>query len=215
MRIGLLLVIGVLGLACCTNPNDLDRKPAYLGNFRLGHSVVVSPELRQGPNSREATPDEWIAAVETTVRDRFERYRGSRFYNLGINVEGYVLAEPGIPVVAAPKSFLLLNVTVWDDANAVRLNDPAETLTVFEDISGETIVGSGVTQTREQQIAKLSQTASKQIQIWLVQQNDEYGWFEDDGRPARYKSRKSRTRQNAAQPLSVAAPQPDLGAQIP
>ncbi len=31
---------------------------------------------------------------EEAVQDRFGRYNGDRFYNIGINVDGYALAPP-------------------------------------------------------------------------------------------------------------------------
>lgn len=189
MRRFLFTLGAAIALAGCTNPDDLNRAPVYLGNFNLGHNVVVSPELRQGALSREATPEEWIVAMTEAMDARFSRYQGTKTYHFGINVEGFVLAEAGLPVVASPKSLLIFNLTVWDDAAGQKLNDPAETFTVFEDVSPNTVVGSGVTQTREEQIASLSRTAAKQIQIWLVSQNDEEGWFEDDGRPAKFKPR--------------------------
>ena len=74
-----LFVLFALGLvAACTNPNDLDETPAYLGNFHLGHNVVVAPNLVKGPASREATKEEWIDAVTKAMTDRFGRYDGTR-----------------------------------------------------------------------------------------------------------------------------------------
>ena len=183
-----LFVLFALGLvAACTNPNDLDETPAYLGNFHLGHNVVVAPNLVKGPASREATKEEWIDAVTKAMTDRFGRYDGTRLYHLGVSVEGYVLALPGVPVVASPKSALILNVTAWDDAAGRKLNDEPHMVTVVESFSTNTLLGSGLTQSREKQMENLSRNAAKLIQNWLVQQNNEFGWFEDDGRPAKEK----------------------------
>jgi len=188
----LTVLVAVLGLAACTNPNDLDKAPAYLGNFHLGHNVVVAPNLTKGPASREASKEEWIAAMKSAVDERFSRYDGTRLYHLGISVEGYVLAIPGIPLVAAPKSALIINVTAWDDAEQVKLNEDPETITIVETISGGTIISSGLTQSREKQMENLSRNAAKLIQNWLVRQNNEFGWFEDDGQPAKNKPRGQR-----------------------
>lgn len=179
--------LAVLILAACTNPNDLDEAPAYLGNFHLGHNVVVAPNLTKGPASREASREEWIAAMTAAIEERFRRFDGSRLYHLGISVEGYVLAIPGVPLVASPKSALILNVTVWDDARQAKLNAEPELITVVETLSGGTIIGSGLTQSKEKQMENLSRNAAKLIQNWLVRQNNELGWFEDDGRPAKEK----------------------------
>ena len=60
-------------------------------------------------------------------------------------------------------------------------------VTVVESFSTNTLLGSGLTQSREKQMENLSRNAAKLIQNWLVQQNNEFGWFEDDGRPAKEK----------------------------
>ena len=194
-----LVLLGLLVATACTNANDLDEAPAYLGNFRLGHNVVVAPNLTKGPASREATAEEWIASMTKAVEDRFSRYEGSRYYHLGISVEGYVLAIPGIPLVAAPKSALILHVTVWDDAAGKKLNEKPHMVTVVETISPQTFLSSGLTQSKEVQLENLSRNAAKQIQNWMARQNDEFGWFEADGRPAHDKT-------EAEKALSAAPP---------
>ncbi|RKT32965.1 hypothetical protein BXY70_2315 [Roseovarius halotolerans] len=174
----LALLAALSGLMACTNSNDLDETPAYLGDFSLGHNVVVAPNLTKGPASREASKEEWIAAMTTAIDERFGRYEGERLYHLGISVEGYVLAVTGIPLVASPKSALILKVTVWDDAMQKKLNEEPHQVTVMESVSGSTILGSGLTQTKEKQLENLSRNAAKLIQAWMEQQNHEQGWFE-------------------------------------
>jgi len=174
--LALLATLG--GLAACTNSNDLDEALDYLGDFSLGHNVVVAPNLTKGPASRDASKEEWIAAMTTAIDERFGRYEGERLYHLGISVEGYVLAITGIPLVASPKSALILKVTVWDDAMQTKLNEEPHQVTVMESVSGSTILGSGLTQTKEKQLENLSRNAAKLIQTWLEQQNHEHGWFE-------------------------------------
>jgi len=169
--------LAFLGLTACADVNDLDRPPIPLGDFKLGHNVVVAPNLVQGPLSREASDAELIAAMKNAVDARFSRYEGARLYHLGITLEGYVLAKAGVPVVAAPKSVLLLKVTAWDDAEERRLNPEPETITVVESISGKSVLGSGVTQTKEEQIAVLTKKAAKLIERWLAAQNRKEGWF--------------------------------------
>jgi len=179
--------LGLLAITACTNANDLDQEPAYLGNFRLGHNVVVAPNLTKGPASREASKEEWVGAVTQAITERFTRYEGSKLYHLGVSVEGYVLAVPGVPLVASPKSALILNVTAWDDAAGSKLNAEPELITVVETISPQTVIGSGLTQSKEVQMEHLSRNAAKLIERWLDRQNDALGWFEDDGRPAKEK----------------------------
>lgn len=185
IRLIALLALGLV--AACTNPNDLDEAPAYMGNFRLGHNVVVAPNLVKGPASREASKEEWVDAVTQAITDRFGRFEGTKLYHLGVSIEGYVLAVPGVPVVASPKSALILNVTVWDDAAGRKINEEPHMVTVVESLSTNTVLGSGLTQSREKQMLNLSRNAAKIIQNWLIKNNNEFGWFEDDGRPAKEK----------------------------
>ena len=177
------LFAGVLALSACTNANDLNQDPTYLGDFHLGHNVVVAPNLTKGPASREASEEEWIEVMTKAIDDRFGRYEGERLYHLGVSIEGYVLAMPGVPLVLSPKSALILNVTVWDDAKQEKLNAEPEQITVLESISGNTLLGSGLTQSKEKQLDNLSRNAAKLIENWLVRENAENGWFEGEAGP--------------------------------
>jgi len=161
----------------CTNSNDLDKGPVPLGNFSLGHNIVVAPKLTKGPASREADKDKFIAAMKEAVDERFGRYESDKLYHFGISLEGYVLAQPGIPLVASPKSILIVNLTVWDDEAGKKLNPKVEQITVIESFSGGSLVGSGYTQTAEEQMKGLTRNAAKQIQNYLVRQNYNEGWF--------------------------------------
>lgn len=204
------LALALLSLAACTNPNDLDKAPVDLGDFKLGYNVVVAPNLTKGPASRDASKEEWIASMKKAIDERFGRYDGDRLYHLGISVEGYVLAVPGVPIVASPKSALILNVTVWDDAAGRKMNEKPEQITVIESFSGSTIVGSGLTQSREVQMTNLSRNAAKLIQNWLVRQKFQEGWFKGKpgaaagktsaGRPVRQDSAASKTAAPAPAP---------------
>lgn len=167
----------VISVAACTNPNDLDEAVTPLGDFALGHNVVVTPNITKGPASRDASDEEWIAAMKQAVDERFSRYEGDKLYHIGISIEGYVLAVPGVPLVASPKSALILNVTAWDDAAGKKLNDKPEQITVIESFSGETVIGSGLTQSKEDQMRNLSRNAAKLIQNWLVRQKYQEDWF--------------------------------------
>jgi hypothetical protein len=171
------LMGAIVMLAACTNPNDLDEAPVDLGDFRLGHNVVVASKMTRGPLSREATEDEWKEAMTSAIDERFGRYQGDKLYHLGVSVEGYVLAQPGIPLVASPNSVLILLVTVWDDAAGGKMNTPPEQITIMETISGNTILGSGLTQSKEVQMRNLSRNAAKQIETFMVRRRAAEGWF--------------------------------------
>ena len=174
----LLALLAALALTtACTNANDLDEPPADLGSFRLGHNVVVASKMTKGPVSREASEEEWKEALTSAIDERFGRYEGDRLYHFGVSVEGYVLAQPGIPIVGSPNSVLIVLVTVWDDAEGVKLNTPPEQITIMETISGSTLIGSGLTQSKAVQMRNLSRNAAKRIEGVLVRMQKEEGWF--------------------------------------
>lgn len=164
----LFLFLSLTVLAACQK-NDLMEPPVYLGDFVLGHNIVIADKVTKSPVSRNATPEEWKAAMTKAMNDRFGRYSGSRIYNIGISVDGYALAPPGIPIVAKPSSALIITAHIWDDATATKLNPEGKQFTIFEKASGETFIGSGLTRTREQQMEILSHNAAKAVEKWLLE----------------------------------------------
>ena len=161
-------------LAACNSARDLDEPVEPIGDFFFGHNIVVAENAQRGPLSRAAEPEEWEEALRTEMERRFRRFDGDRLYHLAIGVEGYILAVPGIPVVASPRSALIFTVTVWDDAGGGRIREPHR-ITVLESLSGGTIVGSGLTSSREEQMQNLAQNAASSIERWM---RDNEAWFE-------------------------------------
>lgn len=172
-------VLGALwGLAACgQGQNLLEEPPVPLGDFRLGHTVVVTKDAQKIPPTREATPEEWQEALRHQITRRFGRYEGGKFYNIAVKLEGYSLAVPGVPVVLAPKSAVVASVTIWDDAAGRKLNAKPHRLTVFEGLNGETVIGTGLTRSREAQMQALSFNTARMIERWLVRNRAE--WFTD------------------------------------
>ena len=72
---------------------------------------------------------------------------------------------------------MIILLTVWDDAEGKKLNAEPKQITVLEELSGETILGTGWTQDAETQLRNLSQNASQAIESYLVTQRNEAGWF--------------------------------------
>lgn len=172
----LLAALALLALTACAAAPEIEEAPEPIGDFKLGFLVPVASEnLTRGPLSREATPEEWKAAAEAAFRPRFERYEGSTFYHLGVIIEGYVLAQPGIPVVAAPKSVLIFSVTLIEDATGTTLLEEPEQFTVIETLNAGSVLGSGFVQSREEQMANLSENAAKRVETWMREQP----WFFD------------------------------------
>ena len=178
---GLVAMMGVAILAACQT-NDLSEPPVPLGDFALGLNVAVTDNIQMVPLSRKATPEAWEAAMEKAIEDRFGRYEGTKLYNIGIAVEGYALAPPGVPLVLKPKSILVVTANVWDDAAQTMLNAEGKQFHIFERNSPETVVGSGLTQSKQRQMEILSYNAAKRIEQWFL---DNTEWF---GLPPKPKS---------------------------
>lgn len=170
------VVLG-LGLLAGCGVRDLDDTPQPMGRFLLGHNVaVVIEDAEVGMASRKVADEVWVGALRGAVNDRFSRYDGDRYYHISVAVLGYVLAEPGIPIVAAPKSILIADVRLFDDTQGGKpITEEPKQLTVFED-GGAVIVGSGHTRSAEEQAANLSANLAKQIHAWML---DHPEWFGD------------------------------------
>ena len=164
----------VLALAAC-GKSDLAEPPVPLGDFALGLNIVYADKVEMVPISRKATPDEWERVMKKAVQDRFGRYQGTKLYNIGISVDGYALAPPGIPVVAAPKSVLVITANIWDDAAQKKLNEVGKQFTVFESLSGESVIGTGLTSNRKQQMDALAYNAVKKVETWLLENPEWFG----------------------------------------
>lgn len=167
----------LLGLVACSPADqDLAEPIEPLGEFTLGFTVVVADNAVMAPPSRSATEEEFETAMKTALQRRFSRFEGDQLYHIAVSVEGYSLAVPGIPLVLNPKSVMIVNATVWDDAAGGKINEEPHQITVLERLSGETAISSGLTQTKEEQIKNLSDNAARLIERWM-RQNPE--WFAD------------------------------------
>ncbi|MCB1407933.1 MAG: hypothetical protein KDK01_17190 [Rhodobacteraceae bacterium] len=171
-----LALLAVAGfLAACANGANLGEQRAELGDFRLCYNIVTTNDAVQGPLSREADLDAFSANLRREVDRRFGRYDGDRLYHIAMHVDAYVLAVPGVPLVASPRSALIISVNVWDDLLGRPLNEEPEQMTVLESLSGSSVIGSGLTQSAEQQMQTLSANAAIRIENWLAQNPE---WFQ-------------------------------------
>lgn len=171
-----LVALGLaLALSACAVANPDTDPQVSLGDFSLGHNVVVTQNARKVGPSRNATPEEWETLLEGEIAKRFDRHTGDKLYHLGINLDGYALAIPGVPVVLAPKSLMLVTVNVWDDAAGVKLADEPRQLTVFEQFDGGTIIGSGLTRSREEQMSNLAAQMAAAVERYLLANGEWFG----------------------------------------
>jgi len=171
-----LAALSLVGLAACASmTEELATTPTPIGEFRHGYNIVVAVDPQKGPFSREASSEEWVEVMKQAVGDRLGRYEGGAYYHTAVAVQGYVLAQPGIPIVASPKSVLIFNVTFYEDATQTKLNEEPIQLTVFEPGGAGTLFGSDYTKSREEQMEGLAFNAAKAIERLMRQNGDWFG----------------------------------------
>jgi len=173
---GVALALAAALLSACAI-TDLDGTPAPMGRFLLGHNVaVVSKDVEVLQISRKLDDDVWVGIVRDEINTRFSRYDGDEYYHISTAILGYVLAPPGIPVVAAPKSILMADVYLFRDSDGGKpITGEPKRFTVFEE-GGDVIVGSGLTRTAEEQARSLSRNLAKQVHVWMLENKE---WFGD------------------------------------
>lgn len=159
----------ILALTACGKVDPTTEPPADMAAFQLGHNVVIAENATPGPLSRSITTDEIDVALTHAIDERFGHYEGERLLHFGVSVDGYVLALPGIPTVLSPKSVLAITVNVWDNETQQKLNAEPRRFSVFERTTAETIVGSGLTQSKAVQLQNLSRNAALKIQNWILE----------------------------------------------
>ena len=170
-----LAAIAALLLAGCAADDDLSVPPKPLGDFRLGHNIAIADDTVRGPFSREFTETQMEAAVQNAVAKRLRRYDGDGLYHLGIVVGGVVLAQSGIPVIYAPSSVMLLDVTIFDNLTQEKLNEEPMRIQAGEGYSNSVpFLGSGLVRNADEQLANLSTNVAREIEAWL---RDNPEWF--------------------------------------
>lgn len=159
----------VLALAACASEDPLTYEQPDMGTFQMKWNIVVADNAQRVPPTRQATAQEWQEILGAEIDRRFSGYAGGRDFHIAVNVDGYALAPPGIPVLLAPKSILVLSANVWDHAEARKLHAEPKRITVFEGANATTIIGSGFSRTKEEQMRALSRNAAASIQQWILE----------------------------------------------
>ncbi len=176
----LTLTAGLALLGACA-PTLVDEAPEELGEFKLRVNYAFADKAVQGPVSRDATPQEWTNAIQNAVDIRMGRYQGSQEYDIGISLEGYMLAPPGVPVLFNPKSTAIVLVNVYDVERKEFLAK-GEQMQVLEDTTGESALkGSGHARTKEEQMNGLALKVADRVEEWIAEEHKANGWF--DKRP--------------------------------
>ncbi len=171
-----LAAAALLTLAACANRADLSAPVEPIGDFRLGHNVVVAKDTTEGPFSRDAEEAELEAALSAEIEQRLRRYDGDGLYHIGVRIEAFVLGQPGIPILLSPQSVLLLAVNIWDNDTRERLNPEPIRITAFEALNTRVpFLSSGLVNSKEKQLENLSISAALQIEQLL--RENEATWF--------------------------------------
>lgn len=162
-------------VAACTQRVEIGDVPPELGRFKLGHLAIITEKMTKSPVSRDVTEEEWQTVLDSAIKARLGRIEGDTFFHLGVTVDGFAVAPAGVPLVVAPKSVLIISVTAFEDKpGAPRLNPKPHQITVFEEFSGETALGSGLMRQKDKQMDVLAQNAATAIERWLVENAQ---WF--------------------------------------
>jgi hypothetical protein len=203
-------VVAALALALLAgcDAHDMGDPPRPMGNFAMGLNIVVPETAKTIALSRQATPEEWKTVMTAAMQERFGSYSGNKLFDFGISIDGYLLAPPGVPVVASPRSALIITVNVWDDAKKQLLVKGGKRLTIIEGVSADSFIGSGWTQNKQAQMKKLADNAAKAVQDYML---DHPEWL---GMPPKSSSTTSTppAAATAVPPLPVVRPPPS---QIP
>ncbi|MGV8989585.1 MAG: hypothetical protein ACOH2H_25545 [Cypionkella sp.] len=199
----LFAVFGLVALFGC-DAHDAGEPPRPMGNFQMGLNIVVPDTAQTIALSRKATPEEWKTVMTQAMQDRFGSYTGDKLFDFGISIDGYMLAPPGVPVVASPHSALIITVNVWDDAKQELLVKGGKRITFVEGMSPESVIGSGWTQNKNQQMKKLAFNAAKAVQNYML---DHPEWL--DLPPKGASGSSSATSTDVPAPDATAKPAPD------
>ncbi len=142
--------------------------------------------ITKGPFSREASADDIKGALYIALQQQLGQYSGTGEYHIVVIVDAYTLGQPGIPLVFSPQTALGFRLSVWDAATMTRYDLTPEKLLFLENATAKTMFGSGLRQTREEQIVSLTQSVAQQIDTWLREQHETKGWFEPNTKVQKY-----------------------------
>lgn len=158
--------LAAAGLSACAVPDPLGEDLPPMGNFELAFTVVVSENAKKVPPSRDASPEMLKRVLTSEVERRFGRYEGGTGYVIALNIDGYALAPPGIPIVLSPKSIMVVSANLWRADPQEKLAGP-EQISTFEG-ADNFILGSGLSKTAEEQLETLSRNMAKKVQSWIL-----------------------------------------------
>lgn len=175
MRAILAVLTAVILLSACTVANPDNEEQVPLGDFKLDLNVAVTDSAKKMGVTRDASPEEWEDALEAAIEKRFRRYEGDKLYHISYSLDGYILATKGGRLALAPRSAMSVTVHVWDSETKTQLKDRSKQMLILEQLDGETLIGSGFFNSKEQQMDNLAAQFAKAVERWLVSNGDLFG----------------------------------------
>jgi hypothetical protein len=166
-------VVTLLSACAVANPDNEEQVP--LGDFKLDLNVAVTDSAKKMGVTRSATAEEWEAVLEAAVEKRFRRYDGEKLYHISYSLDGYILATKGGRLALAPRSALSVTVHVWDSETKTQLKDRSKQMLILEQLDGETFIGSGLFNSKEEQMENLAAQFAKAVERWLVSNGELFG----------------------------------------
>ncbi|WP_298258454.1 hypothetical protein [uncultured Litoreibacter sp.] len=168
------LVVASVLSACAVADPDTEEQ-VDLGDFKLDLNVGVTDKARKMGVTREASAEEWEEVLEAAIEKRFRRYEGNKLYHISYSLDGYILATKGGRLALAPRSAMSVTVHVWDSETKTQLKDRSKQILVLEQLDGETFIGSGFFNSKDQQMENLAAQFAKAVERWLVSNGDLFG----------------------------------------
>lgn len=158
--------IALAGLSACAVKDPLGEDLPPMGDFELAFTVVVSENAKKIPPSRNATSGALKSVMTSEVERRFGAYKGGTGYVIALNIDGYALAPPGIPIVLTPKSIMVVSANLWRADPQEKLAGP-EQISTFEG-ANTLLLGSGLVKDADEQLETLCRNTAKKVQSWLL-----------------------------------------------
>ena len=177
-RMKILKILAAIAVLSGCTPPIMEATVKPIGDFSLGFNLVAGDAMIKGPLSRDGDPAVISAAVKDAIDARLSKYDGDKRYHLITRIDAYTLGRTGVPLIFSPQTALVVYMSVWDDAAQKRLNEEPMQLIVLENTNKSNLLGSGIAQTKNQQIKSIADSAAYQIEEWLRVQNRDKGWFD-------------------------------------
>lgn len=168
-----LTLAGSAALAGCATPDPLGEDLPEMGTFQLASAITVSRNARKIPPSRGASEADLKRVMNAEIARRFGRYDGGRLFYVAVNIDGYSLAPPGIPIVLTPKSIMIVSANVWTADPQEKIGGP-EQITTLEGVD-TLLLGSGLMKSADEQLVTLCRNTARKVQSWMLRNPDWFG----------------------------------------